>query len=465
MIFNYGLDYAHFLGDKMKTRKFILFFVLSLLLTLSVFAENPKIRIGINFGSTAIKQSTVLKFENGFQLGDVTQGNYFLPGMFFADNCITVSASGDKIILLSEDGYVLHEGESGFPVALHPLGSELDGNGYIPFTAIGSIKYPEILSFSASAGNITVINIVDSELYFKGVLPSEVYPSWHEEALKAAAVATRTYTYHSMSGKHSKYGFDVCATTCCQVYSGITKCQPSTNKAVDETQNQVLTYNGKLITAVYHAISGGITESAAGAWGGNPASYPYLTVVTTPFENYNEIGQGHWKKVLYDEDFNKLISKSAYSGGISAPITSITLNDSTPGYLNNMTLTDSAGRSITLKTSSNVRSFFGTLSSNFTIGKVYMPSSFSAESVTVLTASGETEPPAGSGVYIASTSGTEYVSGIRRAYFIDGKGYGHGVGMSQYGAQYAAKAGYTYEEILGIYYPGTTLTDYTQLGK
>ena len=447
----------------MKTRKFILFFVLSLLLTISVFASNPKIRVGINYGSTAIKQNVVLNFQNGFQLGDVTIDNYFYPGMFYPDTKITVSASGDTITLYSEDGYLLHEGESGLPVALYPLGSELDGPNSIPFTAIGSIKYPEILSFSASDGNITVINIVDSELYFKGVLPSEVYPSWHEEALKAAAVATRTYTYHSMSGKHSKYGFDLCATTCCQVYSGITKCQESTNAAVDATQNQVLTYNGALITAVYHAISGGITQSAAGTWGGNPESYPYLTIVETPFENYSEIARGKWTKVLYDEDFAKLISSSSHSGKVSTPV-SVTVDDTTPGYLNNVTIKGNNGASFILKTSDAIRSFFSTLSANFTIGNVYMPSSYTSETVSVLTANGEVSLSAGSGAYILTTDGKESVSGVRRAHFLDGKGYGHGVGMSQYGTQYAAKAGYKYDEILSIYYPGTTLEDYTLMG-
>ena len=448
----------------MKTRKFILFFVLSLLLTLSVFADNPRIRIGINYGTSAIQKSVDLGFENGFQLGDVTTDNYFLPGMFYPETKITVNAEGDKIVLYSEDGYILHEGESGFPVSLYPLGSELDGEGYIPFTAIGSIKYPEILSFSANDGSITVINIVDSELYFKGVLPSEVYPSWHEEALKAAAVATRTYTYHSMSGKHSKYGFDLCATTCCQVYSGITKCQESTNKAVDETQNQVLTYNGQLITAVYHAISGGITQSAAGTWGGNPENYPYLTIVETPFENYKEIARGTWTKVLYDEDFANLISASSYSGKVSTPV-KVTVDDPTPGYLNNVTITGKNGANIILKTSDTIRSFFSTLSANFTIGNVYMPSVYTTESVNILSADGETTLYEGSGAYILTANGKESVSGVKRAHFLDGKGYGHGVGMSQYGTQYAAKAGYKYDEILSIYYPGTTLEDYTLMGS
>jgi len=448
----------------MKIRKFVIFFALSLILTLSVFAANPTIRVGINFGSSAVSGNVSLSFENGFQAGYI-DGDSFLPIMFYADNSVSVMPDGNTVKILGDDGSVLFEGESGGSVGLSPISSELDSQDYIPFTKIGSVKYPDVLSFTANSGKLTIINLVDSETYFKGVLPSEVYPSWHEEALKAAAVATRTYTYKSMSGKHSSYGVDVCTTTCCQVYSGTTKCQPSTNKAVDETKNQVLTYDGKLITAVYHAISGGITESAAGAWGGNPASYPYLTVVETPFENYNEIARGHWIKILYDEDFNKLISSSSYRGAISTPIADITASSGFGGYLSGMTITDAAGNSIYLKTSSNVRSFFSTLSANFTITETYVPYPYRSDNALVMTSKGQKEFTAGSYAAVLTAQGKETFGGLKRAFILNGKGYGHGVGLSQYGAQYAAKAGYTYEKILSTYYPGAIITDYTTINQ
>ena len=448
----------------MKKRKIIIFFALSLLLSLLVCAETPKIKVGLNFGNSAVKQNVNLSFENGFQVGYTSDDNMFLPVMFYPDTSVTVNAYGNTIRLLGSDGSVIFEGYAGQPVSVCPLSSELDGEYYIPFTYIGSIKYPDTLIFSASGGAITVINLVDAELYLKGVLPSEIYPSWHEEALKTAAITARTFTYHSLGGKHKNYGVDVCATTCCQVYSGITKCDDRTNKAIDDTKNMVLTYNGKIITAVYHAISGGITQSAAGTWGGNPASFPYLTIIKTPFENYSEIARGKWTKVLYDEDFNNLISKSSYRGKLSAPI-SVTVDDPTPGYINNVTLTDKNGGSITLQNSDTIRSFFSTWSANFTIGNVYMPYAGAYDSASVLTSSGEIYLPAGQSASILTSAGGEVISGIRNAHFIDGKGYGHGVGLSQYGSQYAAKAGYTYHEILATYFPGTIIEDYTLMAN
>lgn len=448
----------------MKIRKLIIFFALSLVLSFSALADNPKIRVGLNFGSSAVKGSISLSFENGFQAGYI-DGNSFLPIYFCADNSAVVKSVGNSVHIAADNGSVLFEGIGDGSIGISPISSELNEDNYVPYTQIGSIRYPDVLEFSSIDGMISVTNIVDSEQYFKGVLPSEVYPSWHPEALKAAAVATRTYTYHSMNGKHSKYGIDLCSTTCCQVYSGVTKCQESTDRAVDETSNLVLTYNGKLITAVYHAISGGITESAAGAWGGVPESFPYLTIVSTPFENYDEIARGHWTKVLYDEDFTKLIDSSSHAGKISVPIVEITAQSGFGGYLNGVTLKDALGNSILLKTSSNVRSFFSTNSANFNVFKTYIPQSYACDNAKVLTAGGEIYYNAGSTATVLTSSGKETFAGLRRGFILDGRGHGHGVGLSQYGAQFAAKEGYTFDEILSIYYPGTTLDNYAVMSS
>lgn len=433
-----------------------------MLFSIFTFAEGEKIRVGINFASSAIKEEVSLSFENGFSVGFLSDSGDFLPFMEFDEDNIKIKAGSASLSIVSEDGAVLYEQSEGDEISICPL----EGSAEIPYTAIGSIKYPQILSFSAKDSCITIINTVDANTYFKGVLPSEVYPSWHEEALKAAAVATRTYTYKSLSGKHASYGFDLCNTTCCQVYSGITKCKDSTNRAVDETEDLVLTYNGSLITAVYHAISGGITESASGAWGGTEGLYPYLTVIKTPFEKYEEISMGHWKKVLYDEDLQKLKENSSYKSTLTGDICEIDVGDNEGGYLGNVTLSDSDGNSVLLKTSSQVRSFFSVISANFTIGKTYMPrcDDDSTSEICVITQNGtETISDEEGGFFTLTGEGEENFTSIKSAYFINGKGYGHGVGMSQYGAQYAAKLGYTYDEILSIYYPGTSLTHYSQM--
>lgn len=451
----------------MKIKR-ILLFISVLILSLSLlsfaededFAESPYIKVGLSFASSAKQGDIPVSFENGFQAGYISDDNSFMPVMFFADTDIIVYGENDSVLIFdSSKGSLLFEGTAGAAVALCPL----DSGAEIPYSVYGGTKYPDILKFVSNDGLVSVINVVRADIYIKGVLPSEVYTSWHEEALKAAAIATRTFTYHSMNGKHSSHGIDLCATTCCQVYSGISKCADSTNRAVDETANLILTYKGKPITAVYHAISGGITESAAGAWGSNPEGYPYLTVVKTPFENYKELSRGRWKSVLYDEDFDKLISSSSYKDTLFSPIQSISCDDETPGYLNNMTITDTSGNSIFLKTSSMIRSFFSghVLSSNFTIGRVFMPSEYPENEISVISADGIEDGVYGEELNILTCDGYETALGARSAFFIDGKGHGHGVGLSQYGAQYAAKYGYLYHEILGIYYPGAIIEDCT----
>ena len=418
------------------------------------------VKVGINYGNGALSSAS-LSFENGFQLGYSDENGNFMPIMFFADNSISVKPIGATTLnVYGSDGSVLFEGASGRALVFSPL----FGESATPFTKIGNSKYPGLLSLSAKNSKITVINLIDVEQYIKGVLPGEVPSSWHPEALKACAIATRTYTYHSMNGKHSSYGFDLCTTTCCQVYTGCSRCTASSDSAVDETSGIVITFNDKVITAVYHAISGGITESAAGAWGSDSARYPYLSVVETPFEQYDTLARGHWQRTLYNSDMASLIASSGYGGKISTPVDSITLNDETPGYLNKMTITDKNGNSITLKTSSQVRSFFGSavLSSNFTIGNVYVPSA-SDTTVSVLSSQGESTVKASNGVNYITSGGKQTTYGLTQGFFIDGKGFGHGVGMSQYGCQHAAQQGFTYDQILSTYYPGTTLTDYSLL--
>ena len=440
-----------------KFRKYI-FAVLLLVLTLCCCAEASYVRIGLSFGKSAATKAT-FSFANGFRVGYFSDDNTFNASMFFLSNSVYVEKTADSTFKICDasSGGVLFETEKGKNAVLCPSGDDRTTT----YTMYGGIKYPYYIMLTPNSdASYNVINYVETEQYIKGVLPSEVYTSWHEEALRAAAVATRTFTYKSKGGKHKSYGVDLCKTTCCQVYSGISKCVKSTNDAVDFTKGQVIVYNDQLITAVYHAISGGITESATGAWGGNPASYPYLTVIETPFERYDELSSGKWSRFITDAEFASLIASSSYRNSITGDIKSITIDDDTPGHLNNMTITDTSGNSITLTTSSQISSFFSKYvkSANFTLTRVYLPTG-TKQSLTVATAMGKETLDGNEPISYLTSDGMKTTEGVSGGYFIDGKGYGHGVGMSQHGSQYAALAGYTYRQILGTYYPGTEVVD------
>ena len=446
----------------MKKTKLFLLLLMMLMFSLCCSAKEDYVRVGLSFGKSAVKSAS-FSFSSGFQAGYINEQGSFTPAMFFASNAVRAesTSAGTFKIFDSESGGALFEWQKGKEAVICPSGSDRVS----AYTVYSGIKYPYYIILSSNSdGSFNVINYVETEQYIKGVLPGEVYPSWHEEALKAAAVATRTFTYQSRGGKHKANGVDLCKSTCCQVYSGISKCTATTNKATDDTKGQVLLYNGKLITAVYHAISGGITESAAGAWGSSAALYPYLTVVETPFEDYSSLSNGKWSKFITDKELSALVASSSYKNKISTNIKSITVNDSTPGYLNNVTLTDTSGASVELKTSSQVRSFFSkyAISANFTLERKYLPTD-SGQTTAVISADGAYTTSPDKAVYYLTADGKKSAAGASGGYLLDGKGYGHGVGLSQYGSQFAAKAGYTYTEILGIYYPGTVIADYSAL--
>ena len=137
-------------------------------------------------------------------------------------------------------------------------------------------------------GDLTVINDVGIEDYVKGVTPAEMPSSWNIEALKAQAIAVRSYAIANL-GKHAKEGFDLVDTVQDQVYNGVMAETPSTNQAVEETEGLVLTYDNKIISTMYSASAGGQTKSALEAWGND---IPYLQSVKSYDDDMEPRGHG-----------------------------------------------------------------------------------------------------------------------------------------------------------------------------
>ncbi|MDY6310956.1 MAG: SpoIID/LytB domain-containing protein [Cyanobacteriota bacterium] len=133
---------------------------------------------------------------------------------------------------------------------------------------------------------LTLINDIDLENYIKGVVPSEMPASWEYEALKAQAIAARSFALANL-GKQAKYGYDLKDNTEDQAYGGASCETNKTNRAVDETQGLVLTYDMKIISAYYSASAGGYTNT--NAWGSN---LPYLHSVFSFDENIAKNGHG-----------------------------------------------------------------------------------------------------------------------------------------------------------------------------
>lgn len=255
----------------------------------------------------------------------------------------------------------------------------------------------------------------DMDDYLINVVLAEMPASFEEEALKAQAVAARTYARKAavMGGKHGD-GSVCTQSSCCQAYiteeeyllrGGTREGIEKVRRAVGETSGYVLTYEGELIEATYFSCSGGSTEDAKAVWG---TDYPYLQAVDSPGEEGAEVYRDQVRFTA--EEFQNAL-----------------------------------GRSL----SGNPESWFGTVYYTEGGGVALMEIGEETYSGTQLRALLGLRSTA----FSVETGGEEIT--------ITTKGYGHRVGMSQYGAEAMAVAGSSFREILAHYYPGTELIKLT----
>ena len=165
--------------------------------------------------------------------------------------------------------------------------------------------YRGILIVQNKNKKLTVINEVDLEDYLKGVVPSEMPSSWELEALKAQAIAARSYALANL-GKRASLGYDLKDTPEDQAYGGASAETSKTNLAVESTGGQVLTYNMKVIPAYYSASAGGQTINASAAWGND---LPFIRSVPSYDDNVKKNGHGvgmsqHGANNLAKEGYN-----------------------------------------------------------------------------------------------------------------------------------------------------------------
>ncbi len=451
-------------SNKSKILLFVLVFsIMSALFAVSASAleykDNGKLRVGLEFGPTS-PAVTEFTSAQGFRIVSFNEETYESYPLFeTAQTKITVKNIGNIGVVYNSAGAEIYRSDAQ-TMYLTGIGGSMD---YLGKT------YLEVIKLLFKDGLMRVINIVEFESYLKGVLPREVYATWPAEALKSAAVAARTYAFYSLGGKHSKYGVDICTTTCCQVYGGNGKNEhPATNAAVEATRNQILAYNGKLAMTVYTATAGDHTESSSGAWGGDQSLHPYLCGVPTPFETTDEYANGSWSNTYTAAEIYAYIdSKSTYSGKLIGGISSIEVEHAENGYARKIKVTDYYGNVVTATNSGNVRGMLSKFakSAKFTITPNYYEP---GATISVLTADGVVKcntVPYGYSVLRAGSDTPEIITASTApySYTITGTGWGHGVGMSQNGAMTLAKNGMLYTDILAYYYPGTYITTLSAL--
>lgn len=155
------------------------------------------------------------------------------------------------------------------------------------FLSLNGRSYRGFLTMAGSPKGVVVINHVNLEDYLKSVVPGELSPGQFGalEALKAQAVAARTYALKNRGG-YGRLGFDLVHTSRSQIYMGMASEHPLSSRAVDETRGVVMTYRGALINALYTSTCGGRTENAENVFSGRPV--PYLKSVECSFEKQPE---------------------------------------------------------------------------------------------------------------------------------------------------------------------------------
>lgn len=269
---------------------------------------------------------------------------------------------------------------------------------------LSGINYTGAIEIWKGEKGLYVINEIPLEDYIKGVVAGEVGANWDIEALKAQAVAARTYAVYQMinNGTNSQL-YHLTSSVLHQIYkSG--KVPENIEKAVNDTRGEILTYEGKPIVAYYHSTSGGMTEDPAEVFG---KSYPYLKPVETSCELSPYF---IWEKRIPVSE----IERAANITGIKEIlIDNLTVSNRAKDF---KIITDNDEYKIPAK---ELRKSLGwdKLPSTF-ITNIFRDNDF---------------------------------------YVFEGKGYGHGVGMCQWTALDMAKKGISYREILSKFYPGTVI--------
>lgn len=251
---------------------------------------------------------------------------------------------------------------------------------------------------------LTAVNWVDLEEYLYSVIGGEMNSSWPQEALKAQAIAARTYALYKREQQRNNPIFDLGDTPDrWQIYKGVSSESRNTYAAVDSTAGQVLTYDNRIILSVFHACSGGHTENVEDVWG-NPL--PYLRAVQDFDQNIKEC---NWSRTFTPGEISSRISGV---GNVRDMII-----ESLSPFRSVKTLRIVGDQGTKVLKGEAVRTALKLRSTRFTLNK--------------------------------DANGN---------FTLQGLGFGHGLGMSQWGAYNLAKQGANHLQILGHYYKGVALT-------
>lgn len=278
------------------------------------------------------------------------------------------------------------------------------------FIKINKRRYRGKIELHISENRVKAINVINIEEYLYGVVGGEMPSDWHINALKAQAIISRTFALGNLN-KHKNEDCNLCDSWHCQIYGGINYEDPEVKKAVDGTKGQVVAYGDAFIHAPFHASCGGMTAKSNLVWNGG-GKYPYLRTVIDPFCRNSP--HQRWERIVSED----IIRKKLLKKNIGKMYSITPLNKGRDGRAKDILIRHSEGE-LTLSSNDFRLALDPTIikSTRFTVVK----------------------------------KGDDFI--------FSGCGWGHGVGLCQWGAKAMADSGKNYTQILRFYYPGTTIKD------
>jgi stage II sporulation protein D len=311
---------------------------------------------------------------------------------------------------------------------------------------------------------ITAVNILTMDEYLYGVVGAEMAAHFHIEALKAQAVAARSYALTRM-GIHRGNNYDLCDQGHCQAFRGMTSEHEPAIRAVNETAGQVIYYDNEPINAVYFSSSGGSTDSSENVWN---EALPYLRGVTDPMEHEPRV----WNRFFTWSELTALLQAGDPSVGAANRI-AIT-RTSPAGRVQELTVYGTGGEKVLTK--EEIRMFFAASPGGMLESRSFSIGEGNINPAAAMTATSGHQIRSGpvNTFYVLNPDGTAALlqsaavhNGVSTFTYnpsqpmqasggdgvtFSGSGWGHGVGMSQRGAEGMAQRGYSYIQILHHYY-------------
>lgn len=440
----------------MKHIRWIAFALITFLfIPMSVDAASYPTPVKVKLLPTA----TFLATANGnYQLIDLKTKQVipFTNPIVFSQTNGAVVATINGVSYTSTSGFLLDEVTRGEQHDVTIGSIQKAGGTSAPVTYRGSFE----ITPGKTAPNL--FNTLDMEDYLKGVVPGEMPASWHKEALKAQAVAARSYAYAQL--KNTSF---LQMTVASQVYGGKSKEQATSTAAVNETAGVYATYQNEPISAYFHSSSGGNTENSENVWS---RDVPYIRSVADPYDRHTSNPHYGWNTKVATSTVSSRF-KLTNEQVVSLRVTQRT-NAGSVQQMEATVYNPTTGQKRILQTRPSFvssadafRSFFGVSLKSIAFdvkgnANVKIKRADGSEQTVdhiagyaLQTTSGQTTIATGN-ASIRTENETMYYPTAPTEFTFTGNGSGHRLGMSQWGARSMAEKGFTYDQILKYYYKG-----------